>query len=122
MTKPKAIYLEAQMVSDAAKKADLTVDQIRKAYKAWFDVAVDAFLNNKAVPLPGGAGYIYPKLTTSKPRKQHSPLFDKEVEILPKLKTMAAFSDPWKELIHNDCRTEELIDILLKDFCKEEKD
>ena len=116
--KPHETYLEAQMVSDAAKKAELTVDQIRKAYKAWHDVAVDAFMNNKAVPLPGGAGYIYPTLTTSKPRKQHSPLIGADVEFQPKLRTMASFSDPWKEKIHNDDRTKKLIQLLLKDFNK----
>jgi hypothetical protein len=114
--KPNAIYSEAQMVLDAAKEAELTVNQIRKAFKAWFKLAGEEFLNNKAVPLPGGAGYIYPTLTTSKARKQHSPLIGAEVEFLPKLKTMATFSDPWKELIHNDDRTKKLIETLLKDF------
>lgn len=114
--KPHSVYSEAQMVLDAAREADMTVIQIRKAFKAWFKVAGNEFLNNKSVPLPGGAGYIFPTLTTSKPRKQFSPLTGTNVEFLPKLKTMATFSDPWKELIHNDTRTKKLIEILLKDF------
>lgn len=114
--KPHSVYSEAQMVLDAAREADMTVIQIRKAFKAWVKVAKNEFLNNKAVPLPGGAGYIYPTLTTSRARTQHSPLIGADVEFLPKLKTMATFSDPWKEKIHNDPRTKNLIETLLKDF------
>lgn len=110
------IYSEAQLVLDAAKEAKLTVIQIRKAFKAWFKVSGDKLLDKKTVPLPGGAGYIYPTLTTSKPRKQHSPLIGDEVEFLPKVKTIVDFSDPWKERIHNDERTKKLIEDLLKDF------
>lgn len=114
--KPKNVYSEAQMVLDIARVSKIPVATLRKAFKAWSEVAGNEFLNNKAIPLPGGTGYIYPTLTTSKPRKQHSPLIGGEVEFLPKLKTMATFSDPWKDLIHNDPRTTKLIETLLKDF------
>jgi len=116
--RPHQVYSEAQMVLDIARETGIPVVQIRKIFKAWFKAAGNEFLNNKVVPLPGGAGYIYPTLTTSKPRKQHSPLIGADVEIQPKLKTMAKFSDPWKELIHNDLRAKNLIESLIKDFNK----
>ncbi|AFM43606.1 hypothetical protein Desaci_4782 (plasmid) [Desulfosporosinus acidiphilus SJ4] len=114
--KSRKVYTEAQMVSDIAKESEIPIATIRKIFKTWYKVAGNEFLNNKEVPLPGGAGYIYPTLTTSKPRIQNSPLINGEVQFLPKVKTMATFSDPWKKLIHNDPRTIKLIETLLEEF------
>jgi len=100
---------QSQLLSETAKEAELTIETIRKALEAYEKVAKDELLNGKKVPLPGGMGYVYLSLTTSKTRTAHLELTNSDATISPKLRTTAAFSDPWKYFIQNDKRAECLI-------------
>lgn len=105
---------QSQLYSDIAKKAKLPIATIRKALKTYEEVAKHELLNGKEVPLPGGMGYIYLTLTTSKSRTTHLDLTNTDVTIGPKLRTISNFSKPWKAYIQGDLRAKDLIIKLIK--------
>jgi len=109
---------QSQLLSEVARKAKLPIATIRKALESYEEVSKDELLNGKKVPLPGGMGYVYLSLTTSKSRNVHLDLTDSEVTIDPKLRTISAFSKPWKGFIQNDLRAKGLIKKIINDKSK----
>lgn len=105
---------QSQLLSETAKEAKLTIDTVKKAFEAYEKVSKRELLNGKQVPLPGGMGYIYLSLTTSRSRTAHLDLTNSEVTISPKLRTISKFSDPWKDFIQKDSSANSLIERLIK--------
>ena len=118
MAKPRALQ-QSQMLTEVAEDSGLTVAIIKKALESYEKVAQNGVMNGKKVPLPGGMGYIYLSTTRSKTQTVYLELSDTHANILPKLRTIVAFSDPWRDFINSDSRAASLISKLLK--CKLEE-
>lgn len=117
MSKPRALQ-QSQMLSEVAEDSGLSVANVKRALESYEKVATNGLLNGKKVPLPGSMGYLYFVLSRTKKQEVHLELSNTHADILPKLRTIVAFSKPWREFINSNPRTASLIIKLLK--CKNE--
>lgn len=113
MIKPRAL-LQSQLLTEVAEDSRLTVADVKKVLGSYEDVSKNKIMEGYKVPLPGGMGYIYLTLSRSESQTVELELTDTQAVILPKLRTIVAFSAPWRNFINTDSRSASLIGKLFK--------
>lgn len=111
MIKPRALN-QAQMLTEVAEDSELTVLTVKKALESYANVIKNKVMDGYKVPLPGAMGYLYLALTRTEPQKVYLEKSDTHTDINPKLRTIVAFSDPWRNFINSDSRSTLLINKL----------
>lgn len=112
--RPRALQ-QSQLISNVARDTGLPIITVRKVFAAYADIAKNEFMAGNKIPLPAGMGYVYASITRSTSRVAKVKFSASPVHIEPKLRTIATFSEPWKESINKDPRASELIKRLISE-------